>query len=117
MVHHDLGELPETALEAWFERWFDVENERREDDETFPADQLHSAAMKPGSVAVDFGTAPAAALLELVSLLEAQGARSVQIDASRDVEPDEDDETIEEVELDDDEGLMALVRRRGPLLN
>ena len=42
----------------------------------------------------------------------------MQIDASRDdAEPDPDDETVEDVELDEDESLLDIVRRRGPLLN
>ncbi|SFI50972.1 hypothetical protein [Albimonas pacifica] len=117
VVHHDLGDLPEDALEGWFERWFNVHEPEGEDD-PFPADRLHSASVATGAVSVDFGTAPSAALVELVSLLEARGAKAVQIDASRDdAETDPDDETVEDVELDEDESLLDIVRRRGPLLN
>ena len=117
VLHHDLPDLPEDALEGWFERWFNV-HEPEGEDEPFPSDRLHSASVAPGAVSVDFGTAPSAALVELVSLLEAAGAKAVQIDASRDdAEPDPDDETVEDVELDEDESVLDIVRRRGPLLN
>ncbi len=117
VVHHDLSDLPETALEGWFDRWFNVHEPEGEDD-PFPSDRLHSASVAPGAVSVDFGTAPPAALVELVSLLEEAGAKAVQIDASRDdADVDPDDETLEDVDLDEETSLLDLVRRRGPLLN
>jgi hypothetical protein len=76
VVHHDLVGIP--PLDMWFQRWFDPNDERR-DSTARLAGFIHSLSISPACVSVDFGTAPANALLQLLERLEAAGARKITI--------------------------------------
>jgi len=80
-IRHDLLMLPEMALEKWFERWFDPEEERRIPDPAL-AEAVHSVIVRPGVITVDFGTAEAEALWALLALLEGAGATAITIGGS-----------------------------------
>jgi hypothetical protein len=80
-IRHDLLMPPEAALEAWFERWFDPEEERRAPDPAL-AEAVHSVIVRPGIITVDFGTAEAEALWALLAVLEGAGATVITIAGS-----------------------------------
>jgi hypothetical protein len=72
------GALEENDFLAWFARYFDKEDARRTDGF---ANAIHSAEIAPGRLSVDFGTAPADALIELLDLLAAKGFTRVRVAA------------------------------------
>jgi hypothetical protein len=81
VIHHDLRRLPGEALEAWFQQWFDPDDERLAPDELM-AGVIHSLLVMPGELTIDFGTAPADAFWALVDLLEIAGATELVITSS-----------------------------------
>ena len=78
-LNEELGEQP---FVGWFDRWFDVNGQKRPDD-TGTLKVIHSALPsqtdEPGTmiIEVDFGTAPVAALTELIEAFREMGATSV----------------------------------------
>lgn len=82
VIRHDLEDYPEVQLDRWFRHWFDPDDERHVEGAEF-SEAIHSLLVEPGRLSVDFGTAPAEALWELLELLEAADATTIAISASR----------------------------------
>jgi hypothetical protein len=88
-IHHDVSVLPEDKIGQWFQLWFDRDDERR-DPEAAAHGVIHSMLITPALVSVDFGTAPAEALWELLEILKGAGASVLWISSSL---PEATDET------------------------
>ena len=83
LISHDLPTTPESALESWFQRWFDPDDERHDQNAAL-GNVIHWLAIAPGIVTVDFGTAPVEAFWEMLDLLEEAGARKLRVHCSED---------------------------------
>lgn len=81
VLHHDATE-PLDALQSWFERWFDPEDERHVNNGDV-GNLIHSLVVQPQTLSIDLGSAHQDALWELLDVLEAAGATSLRITASR----------------------------------
>ena len=78
VIHHDLDDVPEDRLGDWFNQWFDVAEAR-------PGQGVvHSLLVAPGRLSIDLGTAPPDAMLAMLEMLVAAGARTLRVTASRD---------------------------------
>ena len=77
-IEHDLPDVPADAIDRWFEHWFDPEDAAMRQTEI-----IHSLLLEPGRISIDMGTAPPAALYEIIGLLERAGARSLRLTASK----------------------------------
>jgi hypothetical protein len=62
-------------FENWFDRWLDPEKPREDGEITTGI--IHSVAFAQKGLQVDFGTAPAAAAMELIQLLQDHGAEVI----------------------------------------
>lgn len=82
VIEHDAELLPDAALHSWFDRWFDPDDSRRTPDAPLSG-TIHSLLAAPGRLSIDLGTAPAAAVFDLLETLERAGARSITIHDSR----------------------------------
>ena len=69
-------------LDAWFGVWFDPE-EKNFDATAELSGRIHSLGTGNGLITVDFGSAPAQALLELIDVLGAAGVREIVLRTSR----------------------------------
>lgn len=67
-------------LERWFEHWLDPDD-RRHDPTAKLGLVIHSLYVEPGFLAVDFGTAPGEALVQLIQEMEAAGVNLVVINS------------------------------------
>lgn len=83
LIAHDLPAPPQSALESWFQRWFDPDDTRH-DPNAAVGNVIHSLLIEPGVVSVDFGTAPVEAFWELLDLLEEAGAKKLRVYCSED---------------------------------
>lgn len=81
VILHDAPMLPPDTLLAWFERWFDPNDQRHAVGGEISR-VIHSMLVRPGMVSVDFGTAPPEAFVELLVLLEEHGALSIRVTTS-----------------------------------
>jgi hypothetical protein len=81
LISHDLPAPPESAMAVWFQRWFDPDDERHNEDAAL-GNVIHSLVIEPGLVRVDFGTAPVEAFWQLLDLLEEAGARKLRVHCS-----------------------------------
>lgn len=82
VILHDAPPFPQDMLLAWFERWFDPNDQRHAVGEEISR-VIHSMLARPGMLSIDFGTAPAEAFVELLALLEQTGALSIRVTSSR----------------------------------
>jgi len=82
-VYHDLAELPTEEINRWFQRWFDIDDERHVSHAPLSF-VIHSLLVEPGVIDIDFGTAPPEAFWEMLGLLQSAGARTIRISSSRD---------------------------------
>lgn len=81
VVHHNAQE-PAPGLQGWFERWFDLDDNRQSEDSIL-GNVIHSLSVEQGIVMADLGSADPEAFWELLDLLEVAGARSLRVTASR----------------------------------
>lgn len=81
VICHTLGSPPLDALNAWFQYWFDPDDERHREGSEF-GDIIHSLWVRPKELTVDFGTASPDAFWSLLALLESAGAAGLRINAS-----------------------------------
>lgn len=65
-------------LHPWFESWFDPEDRQADPAAEFSG-RIHKLVLFPKSLYIDLGTAPPAALWEMLDLLIAAGATKVSI--------------------------------------
>ncbi|HEY3799843.1 MAG TPA: hypothetical protein VGL58_15950 [Caulobacteraceae bacterium] len=78
VLRHDLSRLPGDAIAAWFQRWFDPDDERHvADAET--GNVIHSLVLAAGRANIDFGTAEAEAFWNLLEVLISAGAARIRI--------------------------------------
>lgn len=70
--------VDEARFSDWFEVWFDPDD-RRYDSANLLSNCIHSLNIAGNNVGVDLGTAPVAALIDLLALLEQTGCRSVAL--------------------------------------
>jgi hypothetical protein len=82
LLRHDLEQVPEAALDAWFQRWFDPEDVRYEPDASI-SHVIHSLMVDPGLLSIDLGTASPEAFWEMVDLLEQANASMISVSSSR----------------------------------
>jgi hypothetical protein len=66
------------GVDAWFQTWFDPEDENINLDTRFSG-HIHSLLIENNSLSVDFGTAPVQAFIDLLLLLEMNGAKALKI--------------------------------------
>jgi hypothetical protein len=81
-IHHDLPALPIDAISEWFDRWFDPEDSRL-DQNADVSTVIHSLYVRPGVLSIDLGTAPPDAFWDILAILERAGATSVRVSSSR----------------------------------
>ena len=81
-IRHDASAPLLDALDGWFERWFDPED-ARQDQEQPVSNVIHSLLVQPGSLSIDFGTAEPEAFWEILDLLAASGAETIRVGGSR----------------------------------
>lgn len=79
-IRHDAPGVDPAEFLAWFDRWFDIEGQNTLSDSKFD-NALHSVSVEPYHFSIDFGTAPAAAMLELLRLLTESSASRVCVSA------------------------------------
>lgn len=77
-VRHDLPVAPQ--LDTWFQHWFDPED-ARSDPSARLGGIIHSLNVTPACVSVDFGTAPAEALWQLLEHFDMAGAKRLTINS------------------------------------
>jgi hypothetical protein len=77
-IDHGLPALPEGAVDAWFDQHFDPSDSRYDEARRFGS-YVHSLAIEPGRLSVDFGSAPVEALTDLLGLLAQAGARTIVV--------------------------------------
>ncbi|TPM39048.1 hypothetical protein [Mesorhizobium sp. B2-3-4] len=82
VIHHTLPAVPLDRIDAWFEHWFDPDDERYVEGAEL-GDIVHSLAVQPKALGVDFGTASPDAFWSLLSVLEAAGAAGLRISTSQ----------------------------------
>jgi hypothetical protein len=90
VIRHDAPSLPPDMLLAWFERWFDPQDERHAVGGEISR-VIHSMLVGPEMLSIDFGTAPPEAFVEILAILEQAGALSIRVTTSRaeaDAEPE-----------------------------
>ncbi len=66
------------GFEEWFDRWMDIDGEHAPDRQLF-SHVIHSATLSGDTIAVDFGTAPAEAALELIDLFRQSGVTTIHV--------------------------------------
>ena len=88
-VRHDLATTPLEAIARWHRHWFDPEDARLDRDAPLSG-VIHALLIEPGSLLIDFGTAPSAAFWELLELLEGAGARNIDVSAASQPEATEE---------------------------
>lgn len=86
VVHHDASWLFDKGLAVWFQAWFDPDDERHQPNAEL-SDTIHSLTFGPGIVEADLGTAPAAALWDLIHLIEHSRSTSIWIGSATDIHP------------------------------
>ncbi len=72
------GPLDGRDLAEWFEQWFDPEDAVFDPDTRFSGN-IHSLTIDGESLAVDLGTAPSDALVDLLATLEALGYKHIRM--------------------------------------
>lgn len=77
-IDHGLPALPEGAIEAWFDEHFDPDDSRYDEARRLGS-YVHSLAIEPGRLSIDFGSAPVEALTDLLGLLARAGARTIVV--------------------------------------
>lgn len=82
LIRHDAAALAADDLTAWFEQWFDPRG-RRHVEGALLSECIHSLRVEPGVLGIDFGSAPPAAFLEILALLERAGASLVRVSSAR----------------------------------
>lgn len=81
-LHHNAASLGLSALDRWFDCWFDIEDARL-DPASEIAEIVHSLSIKGGRLDIDFGTATAEALWDILDLVAASGATTIQVTSGR----------------------------------
>jgi hypothetical protein len=83
VIYHDLTALPPDGMSRWFRRWFDPDDERHGHLEPLSR-VIHSLLIEPGTLSIDFGTAPPEAFWDMLELVQGTGATAIRISSSRD---------------------------------
>jgi hypothetical protein len=81
IIDHNGSFDAEQALGRWFEKWFDPDDRRYRAGADLGT-VIHSLAVEPGRVSVDFGSATPDAFWELLDLLEKAGATELRVGSS-----------------------------------
>jgi hypothetical protein len=81
VIHHTLSTPPIEELNAWFQHWFDPDDERHREEAELGG-IIHSLWVRPRELTVDFGTAPPDAFWSLLALLADAGATGLRIATS-----------------------------------
>lgn len=87
-LHHDAGDLPEEEISAWFQAWFDPDDERHQPSAELSC-VIHSLIVRTGTVQIDLGTAPPKSLLDMLELIERAGATSMWIGCSAELKSED----------------------------
>ncbi|MFT3996046.1 MAG: hypothetical protein QM667_01460 [Asticcacaulis sp.] len=66
------------GLDAWFETWFDPEDQNVDLDSRFSG-HIHSLLVDGEHLHIDFGTAPVQAFVDLMVLIEMNGCSAVRV--------------------------------------
>ena len=82
VIHHTLAASPLDQIGAWFQHWFDPDDERYVEGAEF-GNIIHSLSIRPKALSVDFGTASPDAFWSLLALLEAAGTAGLRISSSQ----------------------------------
>ncbi|WP_137929463.1 hypothetical protein [Mesorhizobium comanense] len=82
MIHHTLAAPPLDQIDAWFQHWFDPDDERYVEGAEL-GNIVHSLSIRPRALSVDFGTASPDAFWSLLALLEAAGTTGLRISTSQ----------------------------------
>jgi len=81
-LHHDADTLGDAELGRWFDYWFDLDDARL-DPASDIAGVIHSLSIDVGELTVDFGTADAEALWDVLDRVAAAGATNIRVTAGR----------------------------------
>ena len=81
LIEHDAAFDPEEVLGTWFDRWFDPQD-RRYNVLSDTGNVIHSVAMVPSGLHIDFGSAAPEAFWELLNVLERAGATKMRVAAT-----------------------------------
>ena len=81
VIDHDGSFVAEQVLGGWFEKWFDPDDRRYRAGSDL-GNVIHSLAVEPGRLRVDFGSAGPDAFWEILDLLEKSGATRLNVSSS-----------------------------------
>jgi len=81
VIRHTLAAAPHDELDAWFQYWFDPDDERYQEGAEI-GNIIHSLWVRPKELTVDFGTASPDAFWSLLAILESAGTTGLRINAS-----------------------------------
>ena len=73
LIETNVEEIPESAISGWFDYWFDLNDQRLQDQPTF-GNIVHSVSIDGNTLNIDFGSAEPKAFWELMTSLEKAGA-------------------------------------------
>lgn len=72
-IEHERPYIDMLQFQEWFSRWFDLEGHNETANGAF-SNAIHSVSVEAHRLTVDFGSAPAAALTQLLDILAKDGA-------------------------------------------
>lgn len=94
-IHHDASSIRERKLKHWFDYWFPSEDEVELDEDGWEHEEveaadsrredpdvggiIHLLEVRDGLLTIDFGTAPADAMWDLLDVLRGSGARHIRV--------------------------------------
>jgi len=81
VIDHNGSLDAEQVLGRWFEKWFDPDDRRYLAGSEL-GNVIHSLAVEPGRLRIDFGSAAPDAFWEILDLLEKAGATQLSVSSS-----------------------------------
>ncbi|HET6160310.1 MAG TPA: hypothetical protein VFE34_18340 [Dongiaceae bacterium] len=82
LIYHDLAIPPADDISSWFDRWFDPEDSRMDENADLSS-VIHCLTIRSGVLSIDLGTAPPDAFWDILDILERGGATSIRVSSSR----------------------------------
>ncbi len=82
-IVHDIAGDMAPRLKDWFDHWYDPDERRIAPGATQPPDVIHSLAIHPDALVIDFGGASTDAFWSLIEILSEAGAERLAIRATR----------------------------------
>ncbi|SMH51139.1 hypothetical protein [Mesorhizobium australicum] len=79
-IEFEKDTVGQSRFEQWFDRWFDIDDERVSDGGV--SGIIHSAIVEPKRISLDMGSAPSDALFELLDVLRESGVKQARLGPS-----------------------------------